>query len=103
MYRLTTDHFLCTKNVPVLMCDQAGPFDRNCELPFINGSAAAFVWRHLLKEQLPTDPGLSCDPGANLPTVCWQYLTYGTTREVFEFAQMYYRLKRKGIKIPDTG
>ncbi len=105
MYKLTKQHFSYGaggEHVPVLICgSDTGPFDRNCRLPFTHDSlASAFVWRHLLGETLPTDPALACDDGADLATYCWEYLTWRTPAETIRFAEMYHKLKKRGIKIP---
>ncbi|SRR5216684_1305852 len=104
-YRLTKQHFFYgagNTHMPVLIGDRdSGPYDQNAVLPFSNNSTASgFVWRHLLGEQLASDPALACDDGADLHAYAWEFLTWRTPREVFEFAEMFHRLKTRKIKIP---
>lgn len=76
MYRLTRNHIRCLDTrVPILLAEQAGPYNPNDELPLTNGScAAAFVKRHALGKPLPGDPGLVCDEGKDLKTECLKYI-----------------------------
>ncbi len=107
MYKLSKNHFSYhAGHAPVLVSDDgaSGPYDKNCELAFAsNSTASAYVQRVMLGEPLPGDPSLSVDKGANLQAYCWEYLTFGTPGEVFEFAEFYHKLKTRGIKIPDLG
>ena len=89
-------------SAPVLIGDGgSGPWDRNSILPqTADSTASAYVWRALLSEPLRSDPDLEVDGDADKVAFCWEYLTERTPREVFEFAEMYCRLKKRGIKIP---
>lgn len=105
MYKLTKQNIRYgygNTTAPVLIGDGgSGPWDRNSILPQTAGSTASgFVWRHLLDEPLRSDPGLEVDPGADKVAFCWEYLMERTPREVLEFAEMFHRMKIKGIKLP---
>ena len=105
MYTLTRNSVMFRNDIPVLLSHDhcAGPFDRDALLDFTKPpcTARAFVMRHLTGDLLPGDPALSVDQGANKDEYCWQFLTFRVSRETFEFAEFYHRLKSKGIKIPN--
>lgn len=78
----------------------AGPFDRNAILD--RGSTAReIVMRALAKDSLPTDPQIDVDEGADRDLYLWEYVTFGVPIETLQFAELYHKLKTRGVKLPE--
>jgi len=99
MLRLTKQHFRSNRNVPILTSDDGvlGPLSVNDILPHSNTTAGVFVQRHLLGEQLPSDPELKVDQSADKEEYCLQYLCERVSNETLQWAIFFAKLKAVGI------
>jgi hypothetical protein len=101
-YRLTKNHVACrNRNLPVLLDAElcAGPFRSNT--PLEGGSTARDIaMRALTKDSLPDDPHIDVDEGADRTLYLWQFVSFGMPVETIQFAEMYHKLKTRGVKLP---